>query len=98
MTPLRTASRALKACSRCKAFDPACGFWHRYRNSDGLDSCCVDCARINQGRARDAAKALDSVGRYREPKRGEFYCRQCDLEMSTAEGLDHHAELRHREA
>ena len=37
-------------------------------------------------------------GVYRELPRGPYYCIRCDLEMSTAEGLALHNEMRHSEA
>ena len=41
--------------------------------------------------------AFASKERYREPPLPEFYCKLCDLEMVTAEGLAHHFSMRHEE-
>lgn len=55
---------------------------------------------VERGKATAAARKDSGEfigGHYREPKRGEFYCRECDIELQTADGFAHHFEIRHTE-
>ena len=47
--------------------------------------------------ARRMGEIRKKDGVYRELPRGPYYCIKCDLEMSTADGLALHHEMRHQE-